>query len=96
MVSTIILSQRPALLSMSIRTSARAILIWRLRATTDLESCLNTYDTLVPGGKDTLPELYRFATTPKSGHLLMNAMRGTEDGIYHANFNKSFNLQPQL
>ena len=94
LVSTFILSQRPSLLSMSIRTNARAILIWRLRATTDLESWLNTYDALVPGGKDTLLELYRYATGPKYGFLLMDVMREPDDGMYHANFDRALNLRP--
>ena len=92
--SVMILSQRPSLLCMSIRTNARAILIWRLRATTDLESWLNTYDALVPGGKDTLLELYVYATKPKYGFLLMDVMREPEDGTFHANFNKALNLRP--
>ena len=79
---------------MSIRTNARAIMIWRLRATTDLESKLNTYDELVPGGKDTLMELYKNVTPPKYGFLLMDVMREPEDGMFHANFNRSLNLRP--
>ena len=63
MISTIILSQRPTLLSTTLRSQAAHLLVWKQRSTKDLESVLETYDALVPGDKREVLALYEYATS---------------------------------
>ena len=82
MISTITLSQRPTLLSTTLRTQATSLLVWKQRSTKDLESFLETYDALVPGGKRELPALYEYATSRPYGFLFVDLLRPAEDMRY--------------
>ena len=63
MISTIICSQKPTLISTTIRENATSLIIWKQRSSKALEVLLNEYDAMVPGGKASLLAMYEYATT---------------------------------
>ena len=76
-------SQRPSLLSSTLRTQANVIYIWRQRSGKDLQVFLDEYSALVPGGKKALLKLYAHATRQKYHFLMVDLMQPTERQFYH-------------
>ena len=62
MISTIICSQQPTLVSTTIRENATSLIIWKQRSSKALEVLLSEYDAMVPGGKASLLAMYEYAT----------------------------------
>ena len=85
MISTIICSQKPTLISTTIRENATSLIIWKQRSSKALEVLLSEYDALVPGGKPTLLALYEYATSEPFSFLLIDLLRPSEDA-FHMNF----------
>ena len=76
-------SQRPSLLSSTIRTQANVLYIWAQRSNKDLQVFLDEYSALVPGGKKALLKLYTHATRQKYHFLMIDLMQPTERMFYH-------------
>ena len=75
MMSTIICSQEPTLISTALRENASSLIIWKQRSSKALEVLLSEYDALVPGGKPTLLGLYEYATSEPFSFLLIDLLR---------------------
>ena len=84
-VSAIICSQKPTLISTTIRENATSLIIWKQRSSKALEVLLSEYDALVPGGKPTLLALYEYATREPFSFLLIDLLRPSEDA-FHMSF----------
>ena len=75
MISTILCSQKPTLISTTIRENATSLTIWKQRSSKALEVLLSEYDAMVPGGKDTLLAMYEYCVREPFSFLLIDLLR---------------------
>ena len=76
-------SQRPSLLSSTIRTQANLLYIWKQRSLKDENLLLDEWSALVPGGKKALKRLYDHATKQKYHFLMVDLMQPPERMFFH-------------
>ena len=69
-ISTWIASQRPTLLSTTLRTQATSLFVFRQRSMKDLLTFLDEYSAIVP--KKTLEKIYNVATRDKYSFLMVD------------------------
>ena len=88
MISTIICSQKPTLISTTIRENATSLIIWKQRSSKALEVLLSEYDAMVPGGKASLLAMYEYATKEPYAFLLIDLLRPSSEAFF-----KNFNVR---
>ena len=88
MISTIICSQKPTLISTTIRENATSLIIWKQRSSKALEVLLNEYDAMVPGGKASLLAMYEYATKEPYHFLYIDLLRPSSEAFF-----KNFNVR---
>ena len=79
-ISTWIASQRPTLLSTTLRTQATSLFVFRQRSMKDLLTFLDEYSAIVP--KKTLEKIYTVATREKYNFLMVDLMQPAENMFY--------------
>ncbi len=88
MISTIICTQKPTLISTAIRENATQLLIYKQRSSKALELLLNEYDAMVPGGKASLLAMYEYATKEPYAFLYIDLLRPSSEAFF-----KNFNVR---
>ena len=79
-ISTWIASQRPTLLSTTLRTQATSLFVFRQRSMKDLVTFLDEYSAIVP--KKTLEKIYTVATREKYNFLMVDLMQPADTMFY--------------
>ena len=74
-ISCWIASQRPTLLSTTLRTQATSLFVFSQRSMKDLETFLGEYSAILPNGKKTLEKIYNVATREKYSFLMVDLMQ---------------------
>ena len=83
-------SQRPSLVSSTIRTQMSALFIFKQRNVKDLITFLDEFSAMVD--KKTLMELYKTATEQKYNFLYINLLAGDADHMFYWNLDKRFTV----
>ncbi|MDA8582769.1 hypothetical protein N9L68_01020 [bacterium] len=83
-------SQRPSLVSSTIRTQMSALFIFKQRNVKDLITFLDEFSAMVD--KKTLMELYKTATEQKYNFLYINHLAGDADHMFYWNLDKRFTV----
>ena len=79
-LSCMICSQRPTLLSTTLRTQATSLFVFRQRSMKDLLTFLDEYSAIVP--KKTLVKIYKVATRDKYRFLMVDLMQPAENMFF--------------
>jgi Cdc6-like AAA superfamily ATPase len=82
MISTIVSSQRPTLLSPIVRTQATDVFTFRLRNALDYQVLVDEISALV--GKDVFQRMYRYATDQPHGFLYINLVAPSVDKMFYS------------
>ena len=79
-------SQRPSLVSATIRTQMSALFIFKQRNVKDLITFLDEFSAMVD--KKTLMEIYKLATDQKYNFLFINLLAADADHMFYWNLDK--------
>ena len=79
-------SQRPSLVSSTVRTQMSALFIFKQRNVKDLITFLDEFSAMVD--KKTLMEIYKIATDQKYNFLYINLLAADADHMFYWNLDK--------